>query len=128
MPIVEMERATEQSDRPAVADMSEDSACAIDVATARRRGHLWLAAAILLCPCHLPVTLGLLGALSIGSGLSGNVWVLGIGLGIAYLIALVIGFRNLRAAKSADDLACTVRTPGRDAALDRGASQGATPR
>ena len=76
--------------------------------TARRlekRGRWWLALSYVLCPCHLPVTLGLAGVVfggtALGSAIAGHaVWV-GVLLTALYGVVLWRGFRQIRMAKRA---------------------------
>ena len=76
--------------------------------TARRlekRGRWWLALSYVLCPCHLPVTLGLLGVAFGGSALgtivAGHTTWIGIALTAGYAVVLWRGFRQLRRSKQA---------------------------
>lgn len=71
----------------------------------------------LFCPCHIPLTLGLLGALlggsAFGAAVTGNAVRVGVVLTAVYAIVLWRGFREIRRAKQIEAaggvLACTVR-------------------
>lgn len=83
--------------------------------TARRhekRGRRWLVVSYLLCPCHLPVTLALLGAglggTTLGAAITGNALRVGIVLTVAYAVVLWRGFRQIRWAKSIEAAGGTV--------------------
>lgn len=68
-----------------------------------KRGRKWLFVSYFLCPCHVPITLTLLGALlggtAIGAALTGNALRVGIVLTTLYAIVLWRGFRQIRRAK-----------------------------
>jgi mercuric ion transport protein len=83
---------------------------------AENRGRLWLVVSYLLCPCHLPVTLGLVaaaaGGTAIGAALTANAWRFGAVLAVLYGLALWRGFHHLRRAEAAaaeQGPACTTR-------------------
>lgn len=67
-----------------------------------RQGRRWLIWSFILCPCHLPVTLGILGALvgggAFGTLLSRDSIVAGVVLTTLYAIGLGIGLRHIRRA------------------------------
>lgn len=67
-----------------------------------RQGRRWLIWSFILCPCHLPVTLGILGALvgggAFGTLLSRDSIVVGVVLTTLYAIGLGIGLRHIRRA------------------------------
>ena len=69
-----------------------------------RRGRRWLVASYVLCPCHLPVTLALLGVVvggtSLGAAVTGNALAVGAVLTLLYGAALVKGFGLIRRAKA----------------------------
>jgi len=68
------------------------------------QGRRWLVVSYFLCPCHLPLTLALLGALfggtALGALITGNVLVVGAVLTVAYLAVLWKGFGLVRRAKA----------------------------
>lgn len=69
----------------------------------------------LFCPCHIPLTLGLLGALlggsAWGAAVTGNAIHVGVVLSAVYAVVLWRGFREIRRAKRIEAaggvLACT---------------------
>ncbi len=68
-----------------------------------KRGRRWLIVSYTLCPCHLPVTMTLLGFLlggsAVGTVVGGNSLAVGVVLGVLYAVVLWRGFRSLRRAK-----------------------------
>ena len=68
-----------------------------------QRGRRWLSVSYLLCPCHIPITLVLIGSAfggtAIGAALTGNALRVGIVLTGLYAIVLWRGFRQIRRAK-----------------------------
>lgn len=85
-----------------------------------------------LCPCHLPVTLGLLaaafGGSAFGAAITGQSVAVGAVLVVLYLLVLWRGFRSLRRAKAlagpGGSIACSpngcevVPGPGKVAGLE----------
>jgi hypothetical protein len=73
-------------------------------AALERRGRSVLLWSFLLCPCHLPLTLGVLGALLTGTSagvvLREHRWIAGTVLTAAWLIGTFLGFRLLRRAQT----------------------------
>lgn len=72
-----------------------------DAITRRQdRGLLWLVGAFVICPCHLPLTLGLVATLFAGTALgvlvSSHPYVIGALLTVVWLIATLYAFRLLR--------------------------------
>ena len=100
-----------------------------------KRGRKWLFVSYFLCPCHVPITLALLGALfggtAIGASLSGNALRIGIVLTTLYAIVLWRGFRQIRRAKQIGPPAAgstarcrgVARSPGRRTAAPRSRSE-----
>ncbi len=84
-----------------------------DVATGltarERRGRRWLIWSFIFCPCHLPLTMGVLAAIfggtAFGALISRNTLGVGIVAGAVYVAFLVVGFRHLRAAAAGKDCA-----------------------
>ena len=78
-------------------------ACAITPEQAHRRGVTWIVGSFVLCPCHLPVTLWVAGALLSGSAagslLLGHPYVAGVMLGILWLAGTLYGFHLMRRAR-----------------------------
>ena len=68
-----------------------------------KRGRRWLMFSYLFCPCHIPITLALLGAAfgstTIGAALTGDTLRVGIALTTIYALVLWRGFRQIRRAK-----------------------------
>lgn len=71
-----------------------------------RRGRAWLLWSFLLCPCHLPLTLGVLIAVlagtSVGVALRDHVWVAGTLISVLWAIGTGYGFRLIRRAEQAN--------------------------
>lgn len=67
-----------------------------------RLGRRWLIWSFILCPCHLPITLGVLGVVFGGSAFGAVIKSNGLGIGIAltslYAIGLTIGLRHIHTA------------------------------
>src|SRR5712692_9594548 len=67
--------------------------------TANMRGYFFFITGLLACPCHLPVTLPLLIALTAGTALgaflSNNVWIVVALSTLYFIVALALGFRYL---------------------------------
>lgn len=58
-------------------------------------GYLWLASALIICPCHLPLLLALASGTALAGLLYAN-WNLAVGLSMAYVtVALIFAYRNL---------------------------------
>ena len=72
---------------------------------------VWLVAGFLFCPCHLPLTLGLFGALLAGTAagalLRDNVIVAGVAITLVWILATWRGMRLLRQGRA---YAARVRT------------------
>ncbi len=93
---------------------------AVDVLSApalERRGLWWLLWSFLLCPCHLPLSLGMLAALfsgtSFGAAFRDHTWVAGVVISLTWLAGTAYGFHLIRQAKRAGG-ACPTRTPSTD--------------
>lgn len=73
-------------------------------AALERRGRAVLLWSFLLCPCHLPLTLGVVGALLTGTSagvvLREHRWIAGTILTAAWLVGTLFGFRLLRRAQT----------------------------
>lgn len=96
-----------------------------------KRGRKWLFFSYFLCPCHIPITLGLFGVAfggtAVGAALTGNALRVRTVLTMLYALVLWRGFRQIRRAKRIETaggtLACTPDgcevtpgEPGRDRA------------
>lgn len=53
-----------------------------------KKGWPWLVAAFVLCPCHIPILLAILGTGAIGGVVARNTGVLFVALAIAFAFAL----------------------------------------
>ncbi len=73
------------------------------------RGYLWLASALIVCPCHLPLFLALASGTALAGLLHDN-WNLAIALSTAYVgVALLFAYRRL-----GGEGACVVPERGRN--------------
>lgn len=100
-----------------------------------KRGRKWLAVSYLFCPCHIPITLALIGAAfggtALGAALTGNALRVGVVLTSIYALVLWRGFRQIRRAKRIEAaggaIACTSAgcsvAPARTAITAPGASK-----
>lgn len=81
------------------------AACSLPPSAARleTRGMVWLVAAFLVCPCHLPLTLGLAGLLlagtTAGALLQSHPLVAGLVVTAVWAAGTWRGFHLLRAAR-----------------------------
>ena len=75
-----------------------------------RKGRRWLIWSFLLCPCHLPLTLGVLGAVlgatGLGAVLKGHAVVAGVLISAAWMGGTGYGLHLIRQAEKADGAAC----------------------
>jgi Fe2+ transport system protein B len=71
---------------------------------AESRGVAWLIGAFLICPCHLPLTLGLvatvLSGTAVGALLSGHPYLAGAVITLAWLAGTWRGIRLLKSART----------------------------
>lgn len=79
------------------------SVCATpDPARLERRGFGWIALSFLLCPCHLPLTLGLVATLLSGTALGAilhrSPWLAGSVITLVWALGTLYGVRHLRQA------------------------------
>lgn len=76
-----------------------------------RRGRKWLIWSFLFCPCHLPLSLGVLGAVlagtSVGTLLRDHVWIAGTIISVTWLVGTGYGLRLIRQAERANG-ACPI--------------------
>jgi cytochrome c biogenesis protein CcdA len=83
--------------------MKNKAVCALTPEQADRRGVLWIAGAFVLCPCHLPITLWVIGALLSGTALgavfTGHLFVAGAVISMVWLGATLYGFNLMRRAR-----------------------------
>jgi cytochrome c biogenesis protein CcdA len=83
--------------------MKKGAVCALTPEQADRRGVMWILGAFVLCPCHLPITLWVVGALLSGTALgavfTGHLFVAGAATSIVWLAATLHGFNLMRRAR-----------------------------
>jgi len=89
--------------RSTVLPSTSAAACALpDPAALEKRGIGWIAASFLLCPCHLPLTLGLLGSLlggtALGTLVHGHIYLVGGTVTLIWATGTWFGARHLRNA------------------------------
>ncbi len=97
-----------------------DTSDTADASKAReKKGRRWLMWSFIFCPCHLPLTMGLLalvfGGTAFGALLSRNTLGVGLAVGTIYAIGVGIGLRHIRAATKDVDCSgdtCEVKTAG----------------
>jgi len=107
-----MSRAVQASSPPPLAvSLSPEVAPALE-----RRGRAWLVWSFLLCPCHLPLSLGVLtavlGGSSLGVLLRDHAVAAGVLISAAWILGTGYGLRLIRQAERANG-ACPVRTTSR---------------
>lgn len=77
---------------------------------AETRGLLWLVGGFLLCPCHLPLTLGLLAMLLAGTAagalLREHVVAAGVAISTVWVLATWRGLRLMGSARAMSDHTC----------------------
>jgi len=87
------------------------SAATIDPRSLERRGRWWLAVSFLFCPCHLPLTLGLLagvfGGTALGALLRDHAWVAGGIIAATWVAGTARGLLWIRRAERGD-LTCAI--------------------
>ena len=80
---------------------------------AQNRGLIWVIGAFLICPCHLPITLGLgamlLAGTAAGAALQGHPVIAGTIISLAWVAATWRGFRLLRISSSRPSITITER-------------------
>jgi mercuric ion transport protein len=95
-----------------------DTSDAANLSKAReKKGRRWLIWSFIFCPCHLPLTMGLLalvfGGTAFGALLSRNTLGVGLAVGTIYAIGVGIGLRHIRAETKDIDCSgdtCEVKT------------------
>jgi hypothetical protein len=82
-----------------------------DVSTGERQGRRWLAWSFLFCPCHLPLTLGVLatvaGGTALGALLRDHIWLAGSVITGVWVAGTARGFVLIRRAQRGE-LTCPV--------------------
>ncbi len=100
-------------DPPVTIPAAADSVATEQPSALERRGRWWLAVSFLFCPCHLPLTLGLLasvlGGTAIGGLLRDHGWLAAAVIAVTWLAGTARGLIWIRRAERGD-LACAVRT------------------
>jgi hypothetical protein len=70
---------------------------------AENRGLAWLIGGFVICPCHLPLTLGLVAGVfagtAMGAVLSDHLYLVGTGITLAWLATAWRGIRYLKSAR-----------------------------
>ncbi len=88
---------------PAPVTLRADTTNAIQL---ERRGRAWLLWSFLLCPCHLPLTLSVLGTVlastSVGVGLREHTWLAGTIVTAGWILGTGYGLRLIRRAERAN--------------------------
>jgi hypothetical protein len=83
-----------------------------DRSSLERRGRWWLAVSFLFCPCHLPLTLGLLAYVAGGTVLGGLLrdhgWIAAAVIAATWLAGTARGLIWIRRAERGE-MACEVR-------------------
>ena len=86
-----------------------DAATSSGSADREKRGRRWVVWSFILCPCHLPVTLGVLGTVFGGSAfgplIARNGLSIGLGISAVYAVGLGIGLRHIHLANK--DIDCS---------------------
>ena len=77
--------------------------CSLTPEQADRRGIAWIVGSFVLCPCHLPITLGVLAAVLSGTAagalIYAHVYVTGAVMAILWLAGTLQGFRLMQRAR-----------------------------
>ena len=77
--------------------------CALTPEQADRRGIAWIIGSFVLCPCHLPITLWVVGAVlsgtALGALLRGHLYIAGSIISITWLAGTLHGFNLMRRAR-----------------------------
>lgn len=108
------------ADRDAVRDLStvftqSSASPTVEAVSLEKRGRSWLLWSFLLCPCHLPWTLAILGGVlastSLGVFVRDHAWIAGTIVTIAWIAGTGYGFHLIRLAQR-NGGACSVRGAG----------------
>ena len=79
------------------------AACPLTPEQADRRGVAWIVGSFVLCPCHLPITLWVVGAVlsgtALGALLRGHLYIAGSIISITWLVGTLHGFNLMRRAR-----------------------------
>jgi cytochrome c biogenesis protein CcdA len=81
----------------------KNAACPLTPEQADRRGVAWVIGSFVLCPCHLPITLGVLVAVLSGTAIGvlvrSHLYLAGAIISIAWLAGTLHGFNLMRRAR-----------------------------
>jgi cytochrome c biogenesis protein CcdA len=81
----------------------KNAACPLTPEQADRRGVAWIIGSFVLCPCHLPITLGVVVAVLSGTALGalirGHIYLAGAIISITWLAGTLHGFNLMRRAR-----------------------------
>ena len=82
----------------------------IDPSAIEKKGRRWLIWSFILCPCHLPWTLGVLALLGGGVGgvVTANRLTIGLILSAVYFVLIGIGFFYIRKADVCKSGSCSM--------------------
>lgn len=107
--------SAQQIQRSAATPQHSDPLALTSPDAVEKQGRRWLLWSFILCPCHLPVTLGILGAIAGGGAFSSMVsrgsMTVGVVLTSLYAVGLTIGLRHVREAnklRSCADGQCSI--------------------
>ena len=82
-----------------------NAACPLTPEQADRRGVAWVIGSFVLCPCHLPITLGIVVAVlsgtAIGALIRGHLYIAGAIVSVLWLAGTLHGFNLMRRARIA---------------------------
>jgi len=80
-----------------------NASCPLTPEQADRRGIAWVIGSFVLCPCHLPITLGVLVAVLSGTAIGvlvrSHLYLAGAIISIAWLAGTLHGFNLMRRAR-----------------------------
>jgi Fe2+ transport system protein B len=83
--------------------MKAKAVCAFTSEQAERRGIAWVVASFVLCPCHLPITLWVIGALLSGTALGalfqGHLYIAAAIVSLVWLAGTLHGFNLIRRSR-----------------------------
>ena len=83
--------------------MKTNAACPLTPEQADRRGIAWIIGSFVLCPCHLPITLGVIVAVLSGTALGvlvrSHLYLAGAIISITWLAGTLHGFNLMRRAR-----------------------------
>jgi len=83
--------------------MKNGAVCPVTPDQAERRGIAWVIGSFVLCPCHLPITLAVIGLVLSGTALGalfrGHLFLAGAIISILWLAGTLHGFNLMRRAR-----------------------------